>query len=340
METSAAKRQTIAEDTMAATEQAYFLRELELRREHLLSASRSNAADSSLSSLLASVDAALSRLKSGTFGLCETCHETIEPDRLLCNPLLRFCLDHLSGDEQRALESDLALAARIQRGLLPPTDWSVAGWQARYHYQPAGLVSGDYCDLIQSDGAFLFLLGDVAGKGVAASMLMSHLHATFRSLASQQLPLRRLVELANRLFCDSTTVGQYATLVVGRAWPDGKVEYVSAGHLPLLHVSATGVSAREATGVPLGMFCGASFQVCELNLASNDTLFLYTDGLTEIFNPAGDEYGMQRVESLAKRYATSGPEGLLAACLAEMSSFSGGVKQKDDLTLLALRRIN
>jgi len=340
METPATRRQTIAEDKMATTENSYFLRELELRREHLLSASRASTADQSLNNLLASVDAALARLNSGTFGLCETCHETIEADRLLCNPLLRFCLDHLSGDEQRALENDLTLAARIQRALLPPTDWSAAGWLARYHYQPAGLVSGDYCDLIESDGAFLFLLGDVAGKGVAASMLMSHLHATFRSLAGQQLPLQRLVELANRLFCDSTTAGQYATLVVGRAWPDGRVEYVSAGHLPLLHVSPAGVSAREATGVPLGMFCGTSFPVCELTLARNDMLFLYTDGLTELFSPAGDEYGMSRVKSLVKRHAASRPEELLAACLADVNSFSGGAKQKDDLTLLALRRVD
>jgi len=340
METSATKRETIPEDNMAATQQSYFLHELELRREHLLSASRANTSDQSLSNLLASVDSALSRLQNGTFGICETCHDPIEAERLLCNPLLRFCLDHLSGEEQRALERDLTLAARIQQALLPPSDLSSAGWQARYHYQPAGLVSGDYCDLIESDGAFLFLLGDVAGKGVAASMLMSHLHATFRSLAGQQLPLKRLVELANQLFCDSTTAGQYATLVVGRAWPDGRVEYVSAGHLPLLHVSPAGVSAREATGVSLGMFCGTSFEVCELTLARNDTLFLYTDGLTEIFNPAGDEYGMRRVESLAMRHAASRPEELLAACLAEMNSFAGGVKQKDDLTLLALRRVD
>ena len=136
METPATKRQTIAEDTMAATEQSYFLHELELRREHLLSATRANAADQSLSNLLASVDSALSRLQNGTFGICETCHDPIEEDRLRCNPLLRFCLDHLSGEEQRALERDLTLAARIQRALLPPPDWSSAGWQARYHYQP------------------------------------------------------------------------------------------------------------------------------------------------------------------------------------------------------------
>jgi len=92
--------------------------------------------------------------------------------------------------------------------------------------------------------------------------------------------------------------------------------------------------------VPLGMFCGTSFPVCELTLARNDMLFLYTDGLTELFSPAGDEYGMSRVKSLVKRHAASRPEELLAACLADVNSFSGGAKQKDDLTLLALRRVD
>jgi sigma-B regulation protein RsbU (phosphoserine phosphatase) len=174
---------------MTTTEGAYFRTELELRRERLLAAAQANAADGTLRNLLASVDAALSRLKQGTFGICEECRDTIEVDRLVCNPLIRFCLDHLSSEEQRALEKDLVLAAGIQKALLPPQDWVVDGWQARYHYQPANLVSGDYCDLIEHDDGFLFLLGDVSGKGVAASMLMSHLHATFRSLAGQNLSL-------------------------------------------------------------------------------------------------------------------------------------------------------
>ena len=325
---------------MATTENAYFLTELQNRRQRLLSASRTNAADASLHALLANVDDALSRLQNGTFGICESCHESIEAERLLCDPLLRFCIDHLSQEEARALENDLALAARIQRALLPPADWALDGWQARYHYQPANLVSGDYCDLIESNGAFLFLLGDVVGKGVAASMLMSHLHATFRTLAGQNLPLHDLVAHANRLFCESTTAGQYATLVVGRAWPDGKVEYISAGHLPLLHVSPAGVFPREATGVPLGMFCNTTFPTCELNLAPGDSLFLYTDGLTEIFNEAGDEYGMRRVKSLASRHAGVLPDQMLSACLDEIRSFSSGAKRTDDLTLLVLRRIH
>lgn len=323
---------------MATTEQAYFRTELELRRGRLLTATQANPVDASLKTLLASVDAALSRLQKGAFGICEQCHESIEADRLLCNPLLRFCLDHLSQEEQRALEKDLVLAAGIQKALLPRQDWSVGGWQACYHYQPANLVSGDYCDLIENEDGFLFLLGDVSGKGVAASMLMSHLHATFRTLASQKLSLQNIVLHANRLFCESTTAGQFATMIVGSARPDGRVTYVSAGHLPLFHISDAGVCAREATGVPFGMFCTTDFPVCELTLAPGDKLLLYTDGLTEVFNAAGEEFGIPRVRALATRLGCTEPRALLSACLEEVHSFAPSSAQTDDLTLLVLHR--
>lgn len=320
---------------MATTELNYLRNELEIRRQRLLEA---QATDASLRQLLANVDAALSRLDTGTFGICERCHDSIEADRLLSDPLIRFCLDHLSQEEQRALENDLAMAARIQRTLLPRQDWAVDGWKARYHYQPANMVSGDYCDLIESNDGFLFLLGDVAGKGVAASMLMSHLHATFRTLAQQHLPLNILMEHANRLFCESTTAGQFATMIVGSATPDGKVEYVSAGHLPLFHVSSAGVYPREATGVPLGMFSTTHFPNCEVRLAPGDKLLLYTDGLTETADASGKEYGVARVRELAKRYAAAEPQELLSAYLNELNLFSANAKQADDLTMLVLHR--
>ncbi|MDQ1386829.1 MAG: phosphoserine phosphatase RsbU/P, partial [Acidobacteriaceae bacterium] len=112
MESSAAGQQPITGGAMATAEQTYLRTELEQRRERLHEALHSPAADACLSELLKAVDTALSRLDQGTFGLCETCHSSIEAERLLANPLVRFCLDHLTSAEQRALESDLSLAAR------------------------------------------------------------------------------------------------------------------------------------------------------------------------------------------------------------------------------------
>ena len=131
-----------------------------------MAATHTNAAsNASLNKLLASVDAALARLHQGSFGFCETCHDTIEAERLLCDPLLRFCLDHLSEQDQRALERDLLLAAGIQRGLLPRENWSAQGWNAHIHYQPANVVSGDYCDLIESENGFCFCWATLREKG-------------------------------------------------------------------------------------------------------------------------------------------------------------------------------
>jgi phosphoserine phosphatase RsbU/P len=338
MENSAARQHPMAGDSMTTAEQKYLRSELEQRRERLHEVLHSPAADASFSQLLTAVDTALSRINQGTFGLCETCSESIEAERLLADPLVRFCLDHLTISEQRALESDLSLAARIQRGLLPKVDLAPTGWDVRYHYQPASMVSGDYCDVFETGGGLLFMLGDVSGKGVAASMLMTHLHATFRSLAEAGLPLDRMVEDANRIFCESTLAGQFATLVVGRAADDGSVEFVSAGHLPVLHIHRDGATPKDSTGVPLGMFCNTRFPVHRLTLAHRDTLFLYTDGLTESQNRAGAEYGLDRIRTLATRHTGKGPAALISECLEDLLIFGEGLKPADDLTLLAVRR--
>jgi phosphoserine phosphatase RsbU/P len=322
---------------MATAEQAYFRSQLEQRRDRLVSALHSST-DASLSHLLGEVDAALARMNKGTYGICETCHDPVEKNRLLNDPLVRFCLDHLTREEQRALESDLELAARIQKGLLPPPEMSTAGWQVRYHYEPVGPVSGDYCDLLDSDGGLLFLFGDVSGKGVAASMLMSHLHATFRSLAQANLPLQRMVEAANRIFSESTLAEQFATLVVGRATADGSVEFVSAGHLPVLHLGREGAKSEGATGVPLGMFGNTHFPVHQLSLDPGEALLIYTDGLTEACNAVSEEYGVNRVKETAQRHYAAAPDSLIAGCLSDLHNFTSGTKRADDLSLLVLQR--
>src|SRR5262249_53403865 len=152
------------------------------------------------------------------------------------------------------------------------------GWQFDYCYEPAGPVSGDYVDIIQTEGSDLyFVLGDVSGKGVAASMLMAKLHAVFRSLIPLGLDVDRLTERASRLFGESTLPGQYATLICGRASKHGEVGLCNAGHPPAL-VSRNGrIQPISATGLPLGMFPNQKFSVERLHLNEGDTLLLYTD---------------------------------------------------------------
>ena len=138
---------------------------------------------------------------------------------MLADPLIRYCLDHLTKSERTALQRDLDLASKVQRNLLPHNGLSVGGWETSYHFAPFGAVSGDYCDLIPYDGQLLFLLGDVSGKGVAASMMMAQLHALFRSLTGMSLPLGEIVTHVNRVLCESALSGQYATWCAGLRSP-------------------------------------------------------------------------------------------------------------------------
>lgn len=309
------------------------------RRQKLEVASGTFHRPAELTRLLDEVDAALHRMDAGIYGLCEVCHDPVESERLIADPLTRFCIDHLSAREQRALEQDLELASQIQNGLLPPPTRSVDGWEVAYHYQPLGPVSGDYCDLINGDNKSLyFVLGDVSGKGVAASMLMAHLHAMFRTLTSINLPLEQIVERASRVFCESTLPTQYATLVLGKASPDGAVEICNAGHLPPMLIQQDGVTSIAATGLPVGVFCSESFTVTKFQMSKGDALFLYTDGFSERPNAVGNEFGIDRLSGLLKAEVNRSPLNLIECGIRELETYADGGSPFDDLTLMAIQR--
>jgi phosphoserine phosphatase RsbU/P len=332
---------SLVEGAMATVANNYFQGALEERKKLLSAAISGTAADERLVSLLSEVDAALRRLAAGTFGLCEECHDSVEQERLIADPLVRFCLDHLTAKERRALEADLEQAATLQKSLLPARDSRAAGWHVHYHYRPAGPVSGDYCDVILENGGgggVFFLVGDVAGKGVSACLLMTQLHGMFRSLISVRMPLVDLLGAANRLLCETATAGQYATLVCGRSGVDGDVEIASAGHLPVWVGCAGGLRGISATGLPLGLFRNASYTTEKFRALAGETLVVYTDGLSEARDSGGNEYGGKRVnEFLAGRHHLA-PAELSGAFLEDLRGFCGGRALTDDLTLMVVRR--
>ena len=124
--------------------------QLNHRRTRLREAISRSGEDEDLVLLLREVDSALDRLEAGTLGICEICHEPAAEKDLLANPFMRYCLCELSSAQREALESDLELASRIQAGLLPEQDLRHAGWDVHYRYEPAGIVSGDFCDVLSS----------------------------------------------------------------------------------------------------------------------------------------------------------------------------------------------
>ena len=322
---------------MATFEVTFLQNQLEERKRRLETAIALAPERPGLGGLLREVDSALERMAKGSYGLCEECHESIEQDRLLADPLICYCLDHLTQSQRAVLQRDLDLASQIQHNLLPPKDLRSGCWETSYHYAPLGPVSGDYCDLIPSDGQLFFVLGDVSGKGVAASMLMAQLHALFRSLTRMSLPLGQIVTQANRVFCESALAGQYATLICGLAKPNGEVEIHNAGHVPAIALGHGGVSRVESTGLPLGMFCEVDFSATRLHLEPGDMLFLYTDGLSEA-RRAEEEYGVDRVTHLVRQQTARRPTEVIAACLNDLRTFVDG-PSLDDLTLLAVQRL-
>jgi phosphoserine phosphatase RsbU/P len=316
----------------------FFREELEARKQRLAHAIR-RSGDQNLARLLQQVDSALERLDAGRFGLCDVCHEPIESERLLADPLICACLDHLSAAEQAALQSDLGLATKVQRKLLPPQVLDTLGWKISYYYQPLSFAGGDYCDILPRGEAVFFLLGDVSGKGVAASMLSANLHGLFRTLLEEDAGLCESVGRANRIFCESTLASQYATLICGRAGKDGFVEICNAGHcVPYVVKPGGEVIGQDHTDLPLGAFCESSYSSVSLRLQAGESLFLYSDGLSECLNDEGEEYGSRRLLEYLRGSGLDGTPGSLRSCLDDLAAFRQDNQVSDDLSIMVVSR--
>jgi sigma-B regulation protein RsbU (phosphoserine phosphatase) len=287
------------------------------------------------------MDDALQELQTGTWGVCRICHESVSPAGMDENPLVSICLECMNQEQRDALERDLRSAAEVQRALLPPTHLRHDGWEVEYVWEPFGVVSGDHVDLVRPPGEtepLHLLLGDVAGKGVAASLLQSQLHALFRALAPMQITLTELLERANQLFFEATSPSCFATLTVTRLYSDGRAVLANAGHPRPLLADRRGVRPIEDASLPLGMVGDAVYNEREIHLRPGDTLLLYTDGLTEAWN-GRDEYGVGRAAAALRRASNLRPRELLASCRGDLDRFISGEPSGDDLTMVAVRRI-
>ena len=313
-----------------------FRESLSERRSKLKNAIAENGSIPEFNALLLQVDTALAKLDHGTFGKCERCDGFVETGRLLADPLVRFCLDDLSDADKQSLEADLQLASTIQRGLLPQMSLGHGSWKSDFVYEPLGPVSGDYCDVIPLGDDLYFILGDVSGKGMAASLLMSGLRAIFHSLIPLGLELCDLMSRANRLLVDSSPANQFATLILGKADHDGELELVNAGHLPPILIKNGMKGELNFAGLPLGMFAETPFTMNKIKLNRGDSLLLFTDGVTETVNEGGVEFGAKGLFDAIDGDGFTEPSALIEKCLTSVSKHRGNAERTDDLTVLAL----
>ena len=295
-----------------------------------------------LADLLKEIDSALERIDSGTYGICEVCHGGIEENYLRLDPLVRVCFEDLGEEQRKAIERDLELASGIQANLLPKNHARFSSWEVSYIYEPAGSVSGDYCDIIRrtEDGeSTLFIVGDVSGKGVAASLIMSQLHAIFRTLVDTMSSIEDIVARANRMLSETTHSTLFVTLVCIEARADGTINVCNAGHpRPLLLKKGT-LTSIECASLPLGLSYSGRFESTSLTLEEGDMLLLYTDGLTESYNASDQQYGVDRLQATVQRKGEGSPRSVLDTIVSDLRSFRGTTQKSDDLTVMAIRNV-
>ncbi len=245
--------------------------------------------------------------------------------------------------DRLSLKGELEIARYIQLAMLPggsrtAGDSSIAGAT-----RPANTVGGDFYDIVERpDGRVVIAIGDVAGKGSPAALLMALLVAMLRTLVDENFEAARLVARLNIQVARHSPRSRFITLFYGVYDPrNGQLEYVNAGHLPPLVVRSGGRIDRlgaERGGLALGMFDHATYATETTTINSGDLLVLYTDGITEAENPAGKSFEEIGLEQVLKVHGSEDPQTLGRTILRTVESFAADARLADDLTTLILRR--
>jgi serine phosphatase RsbU (regulator of sigma subunit) len=244
-------------------------------------------------------------------------------------------------EAERRVAQELAIATQVQARLFPQATPNLRSLEYAGACIPARAVGGDYYDFLSLGPDRLgFVIADVAGKGIAAALLMANLQANLRSqfaLALEQP--QRLLQKVNRLFCDNTPDGTFATLFFAD-YDDssGYLRYVNCGHLCGLLVRRDGsVERLESTATVLGIFKSWQCTVSESSLRPGDLLALYTDGVTESVNHDLEEFGEDRLVESLRHHRQQPSQSLLTSVVNDVRSFCPH-EQHDDITLIIAKR--
>ncbi len=243
-------------------------------------------------------------------------------------------------ESERRAAQELEIAKQVQARLFPQTSPPLRTLEYAGTCIQARKVGGDYYDFLDLGGERLgFVIGDISGKGIAAALLMANLQANLRgqcAIAFDQP--QRMLRSVNRLFCENTPEGAFATLFFAEYDDNARhLRYANCGHLSaLLLRSDTTVERLDSTATVLGVFREWDCSIGECRLLPGDTLAFYTDGITESYNAAEEEFGEQRLIAALQRSRELSSQSLLEAIVEEVRQFSPH-EQHDDITLIVAK---
>jgi len=290
------------------------------------------------------LDNAITLAADESLGTCEICEGYIGDELVQLDYTACVCIDHLSYDEARQLEQELELSQTVQRALLPHQSPQIPGLDVAVFSRPAQIVGGDYFDFFQfRDGAYALAIADVAGHGMAASLLMASMMTALHTITPETEYPSEVVRRVNRFFSHNVNFTTFVTLFLGRFDPDSKrLLYCNAGHNPPLLVrhqpnGHEPVVWLKPTGAAVGLIEDYSITASAVKLDAGDTLLLYTDGITEANNPSGEMFGETRLAELVRNQAKSPAKELVRLIWQEVQDFLAGQAPVDDATLVALK---
>ena len=240
--------------------------------------------------------------------------------------------------EKARMERELLLAAEIQRALLPDAMQSGPHFEVAAASIPCRSIGGDFFDYFNlADGRFAFTLGDVAGKGPPAALLTAMVQGAFAAQVTSTDSPAALMAHINRTLVRRAIQARFVTVMYGVLDADGRLTYCNAGHNPPVLVGRNGVRRLDTGGLILGLFPQATYEEETLQLEEGDTLVVFSDGVTEALNAAGDEFGEERLLPCVDEHRGSPTGVLLDRILATVKAFAAGAAQNDDVTALVLR---
>jgi serine phosphatase RsbU (regulator of sigma subunit) len=244
--------------------------------------------------------------------------------------------------ERERLEREQQVASEIQQRFLPASAPQLDGWELQGISFPCYEIGGDYYDFIRrEDGKLVVALGDVSGKGTAAALLMSSLHAAIHAQSDAHDSIVETISAVNRYLVESIPPNRFVTLFYAELDPlKGSLTFLNAGHNPPLIVHAGGTMEQLAAGgLPLGIMSDAEFREGRTQLQPGDVLVIYSDGVSEAVNPSGEEFGPTRLYEVVARNLDASAGGIRDRIESALTKFCQGTPAADDITLVIVKRL-